>query len=283
MERIYEYAVIRIVPYAHRGEQLNVGIVIFTQPRADIILQAPANVVRTFGVDVSAIDWVAQYIKNTDKPSKSTADRWSNLRHGAGFTLSELGWFSIDDDTQYELRVGEILDDYVVRPKLPSTTKRKSNLLRELKNTFEFHDIMGKKTDDLDRHKIVSNIPVGPSGKLHIDFLLRNSYYHATETIDFRNSNDAGTAELKDAALAAVTLRYARAQLGVNSTKCYLVYAAPPLVERAIQPALSLIESDVDKLFNAESREDKNNYIECMLEASGNISLLQDQASKRLL
>ncbi|MDO9416937.1 DUF3037 domain-containing protein [Pararhizobium sp.] len=273
MERIYEYAIIRIVPYAYRGEQINIGILVFTERKADVLLDAPLNLMKAFGVMPSAVEWVADYIRGVDEPARTSVERWNFLRKSAGFTLSEIGWFSVYEDSEYELRIQEILDDYVRRPKIPVAIKRKTSLMKELKNTFQFHDIMGKKSEDLVLHKVVSNVPVGPSGKLHIDFLLSNSFYHATETIDFRGSDDAGLAELKDAALAAVTLRYAREQLGSNSTKCYLVYAASPFVERAVQPALSLVESTVDQLFNMESKEDKSNYINCMIEASGGNSL----------
>ncbi|MGV8937155.1 MAG: DUF3037 domain-containing protein [Allorhizobium sp.] len=274
MERIFEYAVIRVIPYAHRGEQLNIGIVVFLPSGIEIRIRESSSILRAFGLEANSFNWLHGYMERVDDPLKTSRERWAALQRGAGFCLSEIGWFSAYEDVEYSLQIEEIIKDYVDRPSTPPRTKRRSSLLRELKTTFQLHDILGKRSDDLDRHKIVSNTPIGPAGKLHIDFLLRNGYYHATETIDFRSSEEAGIAELKDAALASVTLRYAREQLGANSTKCYLVYAAPPLVEKAVQPALSLVENNVDRTFNLDSQEDKKTYIDCMLEAAGNISFI---------
>lgn len=274
MERIFEYAIIRLIPYAHRGEQLNVGVIVFNKTGIDIHLKTLPAVLRIFGLTQTSLDWLHGYLKRADDPSMTVTDRWKQLSKGAGYSLSELGWFSTLEDSEYSTRVEEIVSDYVDRPITSQSSKKRTNLLKELKSAFQFHEILGKNTSDLNNHKVVSNIPVGPAGKLHIDFLLRNSFYHATETIDFRRSEDAGTSELKDAALASVTFRYAREQLGANSTKCYLVYAAPPLIEKAVQPALSLLETSVDRAFNMESKADKKAYIDCMLEASGHTPLV---------
>lgn len=269
MERIFEYAIIRLTPYAHRGESLNIGVVVFLSDELDIELQARAALVKAFGVEPSSVSWIERFLREHDEPTLPVRERWRILSSCAGFSLSELGWFQSNEEAQYEVRISGILNDYVDRPRFPSLHKKRSNLVRELRKEFSSRQIMGKKKEDLDRHKIVANTPVGPSGKLHVDFLLRNGTYHATETVDFRSAEDSGVPEMKEAALAAFTLRYARDQLGSNSTQCYFVFAAPVIIEKAIGPAIELVENDADDVFNIESLDDKVRYLDKILAAAG--------------
>lgn len=128
---------------------------------------------------------------------------------------------------------------------------------------------MGRRPEDLDNHKVVANVAVGPSDKLNVDFLAKNGLFHATETVDFSRSIDTGVSELKGAALAAYTLRYAKKELGSDITQCYFVYLAPTIIENGISPALSMVENDVDMLFNLKSADDKQRYFDIMLSALG--------------
>lgn len=128
---------------------------------------------------------------------------------------------------------------------------------------------MSRSANDIDQHKVISNMPIGPSGKLHVDFLLKNSKYHITETLDFRKSETAGEREIKNAALVNVTLRHAKAEFAALGSHCYLLYAASNIVERSIYPALKIAEEESDQIFNTESKEDRDRYLDIILEATG--------------
>lgn len=178
-----------------------------------------------------------------------------------------------EGDDQYEARLSRIREELVDRPKVARPKVKRSNLVREIREELREHEILGRNVTDLDHHKVVSNIPFGPANKLHIDFLVRNGAFHATETIDFRRSLEAGTTEIRDAAVASCTLRFAREHLGANSTRCYFAFAAPRVVEASIRPALQLVERDADDCFNLESREDKRRFVDLMLAAAGSPGL----------
>ncbi|MDH4985222.1 DUF3037 domain-containing protein [Aminobacter anthyllidis] len=269
MAHIFKYAIVRLVPFAHRGERLNVGIVIFAPDKLDVRLNGSPSLLDYFGVQASTLDWLAEKLVRSDDMTLAVEDRATEISRFSGIQLSEIGWFSIDQDRDYEIRIAEIISEYTDKPKKARTRRDQTNLTRDLKSIFKDHKIFSSKIEDIDRHKVIANMPVGPSGKLHIDFVIKNGKYHATETIDFRKSEDAGPAELKNAALANVTFRHAREILGSDRTQCYLVYAAASFVEPAISPALEIASKDVADVFNLESRDDKLRYIDTMLAAAG--------------
>jgi hypothetical protein len=268
MAHIYGYAIIRLMPFAHRGETLNVGVVVFGDT-LDVRFSASPSLLEYFGVQSGTLDWLAENLVSLDDSTSPVRDRANEIARFAGVQLSDIGWFSTDDDRQYELRISEIISEYVEKPKKTRARRTSSNLSRDLKKIFQGYQIFSSKIEDIDRHKVIANMPVGPSGKLHIDFLIRNGAYHATETIDFRKSEDAGPSELKNAALANVTFQHAREILGGTETRCYLVYAASSLVETAVFPALEIARKNISDSFNLESREDKARYLDAILAAAG--------------
>lgn len=269
MERIFEYAIVRLTSQPHRGERFNIGLVVFKKDRLDIRLHPSPSLVRAVGADIDDVDWIPRLLVEADDVGLVANERCQRLGQYPGFAMSPIGWFEAQDEDQYEQRIATLRTEFVDRPRRPARSKKQSNLMRELRDEFNSHEIMGRKPEDVERHKVVSNVPVGPSGKLHIDFLVRNGAFHATETADFRRSSDAGVSELKGAALVSCTLQYAREQLGANNTHCYFVYAAPVVIEHAIRPALQLAQRYVDESFNMESAEDKRRYIDVILGAAG--------------
>lgn len=272
MDRIVEYAILRFVPATYRGEQINVGVVVFDKERLDVRIHIQPSLIKALGTDPSKLEWISSYLRETDDPKLPIEERWSRLCRFPGFALSDRGFLCAETDEQYEFRIDRIRSDYVDRPRPTATRRRSTSLFRQLHTVFREYNVMGRHAEDVSRHKVVSNVPVGPAGKLHVDFLVKNGQYHATETADFRTSSDAGTAELKDAALASVTLQYARDQLGKH-THCYFVYAASPLTESSISPALQLADRAADDVFNIESGEDRRRYFDLILAAAGSPSL----------
>jgi hypothetical protein len=275
MDRIYEYVVIRLTSAPHRGEQINVGLAVFKLEGLDIRLNPSPSLVRAMGADLSDVDWIPNILTAADNAEWTVAKRYEALEGTPGISVSEIGWFAADDADQYEARIQTLRTEFVDRPQMQGARRKQSSLMKEIRSEFRDHAIMGHGPEDLDRHKIVSNVAVGPAGKLHIDFLLKNSVFHATETIDFRKSTDSGVAELKDAALASCTLQYAKEFLGANGTRCYFAYAAPRTIEHVIRPALQLAQRNVDDSFNLESSSDRRRFLEVMLDAAGAPSLFR--------
>lgn len=269
MAIVFNYAILQLVPYAHRDEAINVGVVIFVADQLDVRLSASPTMLSYFGVQAGTLDWLVETLRKGDHADKSAEQRHAAITSLSGVRLSEIGWFVCDSISDYESLVAEIMTQYVEKPEGQKRRLSKKTLLSDLKRVFQEYEIYGTKADDINRHKIVSRMPVGPSGKLHVDFLLKNGAYHATETLDFRTSHEAGANELKNAALANVTFQHTRDYLGASETRCYLVYAAPSLVERNVRPAIEIAERGVTQSFNLESREDKARYLDVMLVAAG--------------
>ncbi len=269
MAHTYNYAILQLVPFAYREEVVNIGIVVVQPDSVDVRVNASPQLSSYFGISNTTLDWIATGISDRDDPTAPTSDRLLGMSSLPGIRLSELGWFLAENQTQYEKRIAKISEEYVEKPAAARPLRKKStSVTRDLKKIFREYGLYGARPDDIDKHKIVSNMPVGPSGKLHVDFLLKNSVYHATETIDFRNSQDVNVAEIKNAALVSVTFQHARDFLG-EQTKCYLVFAAGSLVERTMKPAIEIAQREVTDAFNLESFQDKARYVDTILNAAG--------------
>lgn len=268
MALTYNYAILQLVPFAYREEVFNVGIVVIKPASVDVRIKAPSQLASYFGIENTTLDWISAAIFERDEPDFSIPERLKAISSLAGIKFSEVGWFLAESDVQYEARIAQILQDYVDRPAVIKIRKKTTSVARNLKKIFLDYGLYGNRPDDINRHKVVPNMPVGPSGKLHVDFLLKNSAYHATETIDFRQNQEIGTSEIKSAALVNVTFQHAKDFLG-DKTRCYLVFSADPLVENAMRPAIQIAQRDVTDSFNMESDADKSRYIDIMLTAAG--------------
>jgi Protein of unknown function (DUF3037) len=269
MAHFFDYALIQLIPYAHRGERLNVGIVVFKDNSIDVRINTSSTILNYFNVSTRSLDWVVDRIKESDDVKLKSSDRFLLQSQFSAYQLSEMGWFSAETEYQYENRIGDILKEYVEQPKIKKFGKKSSVIAGQLRSMFKEHDVFSRNISDLEKHKVIQNVPVGPSGRLTVDFLLKNSKYHATETFDIKESDHVGVADIKNAALINVTFSYAKHALSHSNVACYLVYSASLVVEKTAEPALVIAKRDASDIFNLESREDKNRYLDTMLNAAG--------------
>lgn len=274
MGRTYKYAIIRIVPDAVRNEQFNLGIIIFHSEKVHVELYEKSQLLRALGIKMDSISWLSHFLPSIDDPALTMEERWHNLQNRPGFSLSELSWFSADTPELYKIRLDRIRVDFIDRPNTKKSPSKPPTLIKQLKSEFAKYDLVSSNHNDINNHKIIANVPVGPSGKLQVDFLIKNGVFHATETVDFKAVQDFGTRQLKETALAAVTFDFAREELGPTTTKCYFAFAAPRSIEMLIKPAIQIVENHADEMFNLESLDDKNRYIDLMVDAAGSPRLL---------
>jgi hypothetical protein len=269
MEDTFDFALIRLVPAAHRGENINVGVVVLKADGADVRIVPPFSLLRYFNISIRSVEWIKKQIFSSDNINLKIKQRIDLINQSTVFYLSEPGWFSVDQQDDYERRISEIIAEYIDRPRSPVARQKKSSLHKTIGNVFREFNVFSKNFEDLDKHKVISNFPVGPSGKLYIDFMIKNGRYHATETLDFSRSESTGNNEIKQAAVVNVTFQHARERLNEAPIQCYLVYSAKHTVEKNIEPAISIAKHGADDIFNVESREDKLRYFNIILKEAG--------------
>lgn len=272
----HKYAILQIRPFSHREEVINVGVAVFKDDGLDIRVKTPPGLLKHFGVEPDTIDWAVNRIHGHDDNSAPVEDRISQIESIPGIALTGPGWFLVDTPRDYETRIGSIMQQYVEKPKRPTARAKTSQLSSELARVFKEYKVFSRKVEDLEHHKVVPNMPVGPSRRLRVDFILKNSAFHATETLDFRKSDTVGDRELKNAALANVTFRYAKDEFRSNNTRCYLAYAASSIVEKTVRPAINVAMESADDAFNLESRDDKVRYLDTILSAAGSRHLFSE-------
>jgi hypothetical protein len=255
MEHTFDYAILKAIPDARRGERVNVGIIVFLPDRIDVRLSDLAKLRA-----ISRSDW-AQYATDfrarimadfkAGEPPKNFLGRLSLMESVIRF--SDVAWFSIEAIEQYDDRIKEILDALVIRPR--SEPKPKSTRINtEIARTFRTSRILARPTENIDDHKVVPNFYISKEEELRADFVLKNGVYHVTATLDLRRSN----VDISQAALKAIVLDKA-GDIFPSGVRRLGVYAAPP-GSRQFQPHIDLLTDYADDAFNWLDKQDRERY-----------------------
>ncbi|HFL7943160.1 TPA: DUF3037 domain-containing protein [Pseudomonas putida] len=261
----FQYSIIKYMPDPMRGEVVNVGLVVFTNDKLDVrTLNTSAKVRIIDGVsDLTDIDSVKDSIEALGSIASSTEQAIEFFKTFKGSTtyLTDPAIFILDDINQYEGRIRSLFNQLVKPFASKEKTHRNSRINTYIKQTFERMDILGKDVDDISRHKVIYNYPLNNKTGFSADFLLKNGKFHITEAIDF-NVNDA-TAKFKETTMKVMTFMEGRKHLGEDSAR-YFVYSANSSREKDFIPHLNLAEEYSDKIFNLESKVEKQEYFSLM-------------------
>ena len=232
MERVYNFAIVRVSPDPRRGELVNIGIVVYLRHRVDVrILPSLAKVQALHGeLDLTQLHVLPTRMIEFAKGRRSVADRHAMLRKVGMVELSDLGQFSARNEAEYALTVEQLISQLVQ----PTAAKREreapvSKLHGQVKKILRDAKILGRNQDDFDKHKIVSNYPLAPDKGLFADFAGMNSKSYITETIDYRVDRGIHGAKFNESAKAAFVLREALSQ-HVDGNRI-LLYAASSEIE----------------------------------------------------
>jgi hypothetical protein len=258
------------MPDAKRGEVVNVGLVVFTDAKADVrVLNASAKVRVLDGMSTSAdldslrkgLEGITAWAENSDE-----AIQFLKTFDSSSTFISETAILVLDDINQYEQRVNNLFNELVKPFASIERTVRNSRIHTYVKNIFSGMDILGKDIDDLSRHKVIHNYPLSDKSGFSADFLLKNGKFHITEAIDF-NVNDFN-AKFKETTMKVMTFMEGRKFLGDDSGR-YFVYSANSIKEKEVFPHLNLAEEYSDKIFNLESKVEHAEYFNLMSSLAG--------------
>lgn len=270
MERVYDFAIVRVSPDPRRGELVNIGIVVFGPQDTDVrILASLAKVQALHGeLDLAQLHALPDRVKDYVPGALSVEDRYRGLRKVGMVELSDLGQFSVRNDADYELTVGQLMSQ-LVAPTLSKSEKdgRQSKLHTQVRNIIREAKILGRTQDDINRHKIVAHYPVDADRGLYADFAGRNSKFYVTEVIDYRVGRGINSAKFNESAKAAFVLR----EVGsiFNDSNRFLLYAASNEVEHQVRPHLKLLEEFATDFVNFESAADRARYVQQLALAFG--------------
>ena len=270
MRRSHDYAILRLIPDAARGEVVNIGVAVFTDHGIDVRLTPNLNKARALSawVDVDSLRQLPQAIAASCGNLQSRDMQIFTLRGlFSPVTIDEaLGRFVSRSADEYEARIAETLAAYVL-PEAKITRRvsvSTSRLHHDLREWFRRHQLLAKDAEAIAKNKVVQRYPIAPNAGVYAEFALKNGVYRITETVDFR-VKDVGSHKSNEAAAKAITLFEAKAALG-HDTQRFAVVAARDYA--AIQAQIDLLGRHADHVLIRDSAEDMNFYASTIARAA---------------
>jgi hypothetical protein len=264
MEPIFEYAILKAIPDARRGERVNIGIVVLNADRVDVRFSGLAKVRALAGGDwAEYADRVKQRLVEVFTSATGSAEfanRW-RLQESV-IRISQIASFVADNVNAYETQVGEILSSLVAPPKIERRA-RNTRINTEIAAEFRRTDALAKNDAVRLDHRIQRDFPISNDEELRADFALKNGALHATATLDLRGVSIS----ISRAALPALVLDKAVKVFG-KETKRYGVYAAA--ASSALDqfaPHIRILSEYSDDIFNWADASDKRRYTQIMYRA----------------
>ncbi len=261
MAHWYRYAVLRVTPDKMRGEIVNVGVIVIS-PNGDLDIVLPERHKKAVALDASLEQPVIQEMANQickladfdSNPAKK--EKLIEMACSDILRCSAFAEFKVDRPENYHRRIDDLLQ-LLVNPVTRKRQAKTQRIATKVKSIFEDHEILGS-IDDIDNHLVVPNYPIDALRGLKADFALKNGCMHITQTIDMNTSDHAQ--KHAQAALDAVTLDKALNIFG-DDTRRYVVYSATRK-NQTVDQTLKLLGDHADNMFNLESADDTNAYVE---------------------
>lgn len=274
MANSYDFSIIRIEPDPRRGEVVNIGLVVYLDDGLDVRILPSLNKVHAlFGdLDLKELYELPKRLSEWEPILLNNQDPNEPLTLGP-VEISERGTFTAPNSEAYQNQVSSLLKTLVYPTRAPRVRAKTSRLATDVKANFRKQKVLGKGEDDLQRKLIVPHYPIAKDQGLYADLALKNGAFQFTEILDFRVSEASLNAKFGEAAVSALTLDKARERFG-KETKRIVLYAAKASVDRQITPHLNLVSDHADRVLNYESRADRALFVEDVLSALGEISLL---------
>jgi hypothetical protein len=257
-----KFSIIKLSPNPLRGEIINIGILIYLSEGIDIRITDSQSKLKA--IDNYLTLESLEELKDSLYYVADTVDSFEDMvsLFEGEICLTQPGFFTLSNLTHYETKVQQLMDRFINPIKRKSSGSR-TRISTNLKDEFRNKGILGKSTDDLTEHKVISNFPISKSEGLNADFVLKNGIYHVTETLDLRTENIR--VKHGESALKAITISKAK-QLFSGELKSTVVYAVENISqETSAKHHLNLLKNEADLMFNLCSKDDMAEYFDYML------------------
>lgn len=259
MARTFDYAIIRFVPDARRGESVNIGIAIFLDGQIDIRLTNSFAKAQALYPNLSfeGLQNLPGRINSLLSQSHSSKEQHSMLREYGPITVSELGSFQVSVGDQYEFQVQKLLSDFVTPPRAQSSPRAKTGVLkRSVSDVYKSAGMLGKWPDEINSHKVIQSFPVSQEENLFVDFAYKNGVFRFAEVVDLRVSLSSLSDKFKECCEKAVSLDKAKRKFGSDTSRLVLFSVPEDYNSALVDSSLNLLSDYATQLFNADSDED---------------------------
>lgn len=197
MARMYDFAVLRLMPDVARGEAINIGIVVFQKGAVDVRVRPVITRARLLYPDFNQamLQENLDILKRLASLDLSSAERHRMLDSIGPLALGQLGYFSVTDagEETYEANISRLLTLLVAPARTHLAEARSSSkLVSVIRKAFRHEKVLAAVGDAaaLAEHKIVPEWPLPNSTTLKADLALRNGIMRVCEIVDIGGSSD---------------------------------------------------------------------------------------------
>jgi hypothetical protein len=273
MARSFEYAVLRVIPDARRGECVNIGIAAFHESSVDVrLLPSLAKVSALNGaVDLLRLRGLSATIQQITDGVADNGARLELIRSIGVISTTQLGSCELLESAQYERSIARLMKNLVVPVPAIKAALSSGRITTTLKAKFRNQRILGADYKDIAKHLVVPNYPIDADEGLFADFVVKNGAYHVTETADLRAASASNIDRVKIASLTAIKLDKAKQGFG-RKTKRYVVFAAKSA--SAVQQQINLMGDYSDAVYNLGSKAEMAEYMERIMGAASQTQAL---------
>jgi hypothetical protein len=254
MAHIFNYAVLTAIPDPTRGERVNVGIVAFRPAGADVQFAELSKVRALAGGDWSDYAEDVRQRLIGQFQGQDAQEFLNGLPLDPIFKISDLAWFSADNEDEYAARIKQIMESLVLRPRGPSHT-RTTRINTEIARQFKVLQVLATPEQTINDHKLVRDFSISAEEELVADFALRNGQMHVAATLDLRKART----RLDEAALKAVTLDKAK-EVYPDGVRRIGVYAAPLGTHHDYRAHIELLKDYSDVTYNWLAPDDQRTF-----------------------
>ncbi|MEO0669118.1 MAG: DUF3037 domain-containing protein [Pseudomonadota bacterium] len=262
MATTYKYSLIRVIPDQRRGEQVNVGIVVFGGEELDIRVletrKAAAISSRDWDAQVKKFSSVLSEVHESEREVSGLIELISVLE--TQINLTEPGWFEARDARAYEAQIKRIITDLVKKPAL-ERRRSESSIASKIAVDFKKANILSSHGEALNSGRVVRDYVVDDNSGLVAEFALQNGRLHLATTL----SLTASQPHIGTAASKAVTMD--KAKRANSDTKAYCVYSVAPTRAGEVKEHISLLGDYSDGIFNWNIREQRDGFKKLFFDA----------------
>ena len=263
----FKYVLLRAIPDAIRGEQINVGLVAFFPKRTRIYIGVEPWRLRALNPNLDSIlleNWVTE-LEATLNSLPTFEDQMFFLSGGFGAIKSDpVASHIFADSIEIADQIALDLISQLVSTPLrvlsadrSARAKPKTKLQSQLKSWFRQAQLYSPRLTDLSKGRVVSGYPVDVADDLYADFALKNGAVHVIETIDLRGLERLNKSVRGEAGLTAVLFDQAHKSLSPE-TRCVAITTADDY--SIVKPVLGLIARYADDMISLESAADRQRF-----------------------
>ena len=265
MTKSFEYAVLAAIPDPHRGERVNIGVVVFTDDGPDLRLPPVSSKIKSVTKEDWAprLKWLHRVIGDVFEKDRKPSNIQERLRSIEPRILPiSRGVFDATCKEEYEEIVRGIIGDLVTVPRIASA-ERPSSVKTEIAAALKAKNILSLQNPDINSGRVVRDFVIDKAG-LCADFALKNGKLHVANVVDLRRPKD----DVKGTALKALVLDQAKKNFAKQNVFAIGVYASLTPEEERVSKHVKLLKSYSEATYNWLNDSERNTFVEHLAEAS---------------